>query len=92
MKMLILDTEKNEPMEDFKISTKEDAIKFENHLHSIYDNHINCPGKIVFGLDNIFEICQTFKKEYGSRVFTAIVDLAISQTNCACELNDCIKI
>ena len=33
-----------------------------------------------------------FSKEYGSRVFMAILDLAISQTNCTCELDDRIKI
>lgn len=90
--MLNFDSLPNQPLLHFKISTKEEAIQFEKHLHAIYDNHIDCPGKIIFGLDNIFEVCHKFKKEYGGRVFTAIIDLAISQTNCACELDDCVKI
>jgi hypothetical protein len=92
MRMLNFDSLPNQQLLDFKISSKEEAIQFEKQLHAIYDNHIDCPGKIIFGLGNIFEACHKFKKEYGSRVFIAIIDLAISQTNCACELDDCVKI
>jgi hypothetical protein len=92
-KMNILKLESSSvQLPDFKISCKEDAIKFEKQLHAIYDSHIQCPGKIIFGLDNIFEVCHQFKKEYGSRVFSAILDFAISQTNCTCELDDCVKV
>ncbi|MBL7737682.1 MAG: hypothetical protein JNK14_00560 [Chitinophagaceae bacterium] len=91
MKMLNFDSLTNQPLVEFNISTKEEAIQFEKHLHAIFDNNIDCPGKILFGLENIFEVCHKFKEEYGSRVFTAILDLAISQTNCACELDDCVK-
>jgi hypothetical protein len=79
------------PKGDFTISSKEEAIKFERHLHAVHNNHIECPGKIIFGLGEIYVVCHQFKKELGSRVFSAVVDLAISQTNCTCELDDCVK-
>ena len=92
MQMLNFDSLTDQSLLDFKISNKEEAIQFEKQLHAIHDNHIECPGKIEFGLGEIFEVCHKFKKEYGSRVFMAIIDFAISQTNCASELDDCIKV
>jgi hypothetical protein len=76
----------------FIISTRDEAIQFEKNLHAVYDEHIECPGKIIFGLGNIFDVCHKFKKDYGSRIFAAIIDLAISQTNCTCELDDCVRV
>jgi hypothetical protein len=92
MKMLEFESISESPLGNFKILTKDQAIQFEEHLHAVYDARIDCPGKIIFGLGNIFEVCHKFKKEYGSRVFTAVIDLAISQTNCAFELDDCVKV
>lgn len=93
MKLLNFESISDSPQrENFVISTKEEADKFEEYLHAVHDKRLECPGKIIFGLGNIFDVCHSFKKEYGSRIFMAILDLAISQTNCTCELDDCIRI
>jgi hypothetical protein len=91
MSLIIFHSSSEGQSGDFQITTREEAIKFEEYLHAFHDNHLECPGKIIFGLGNIFDVCHRFKREYGGRVFTAILDLAISQTNCTCELDDCIK-
>lgn len=82
----------DEGQKDIMIRTRGDAEAFERWLHAIHDTHLQCPGKIVFGLGNIFDVCHKFKEGYGGRVFSAVVDLAISQTNCTWELDDCIKV
>lgn len=91
MELLNFDSPSDEALPEFKISTRPEAELFEKFLLGVHDRRLQCPGKIIFGLGNIFDVCHKFKREYGGRVFTAVVDLAISQTNCTCELDDCIK-
>jgi hypothetical protein len=73
----------------FKINSKEEADKFEELLLKLHDDKFDFPGKILFGLGEIFEVCQKFKPRYGGRVFTSILDIAITHSNCVNELYDC---